>query len=195
MKGTLYFDGGARPTNPGYAGFACVVVTERGTEEVLSRFIGRKTNNQAEFYGLIVGIKFAFFLAVRELDIYSDSQLVIETVKGNWRAKNQGVKRLSYEARDILSTYFSEKHTLSYVPRLENTRADELCTRAIYWGMRKNPWMPASRKEKLPEGEVIDPFRGFPPNPSAEIAYPSVGSPSRKVRLKKFGAHLGFASP
>lgn len=173
MRGKLYIDGGARPTNPGYAGFACVVENvEQGNKHELSRFIGKKTNNQAELYALIVGVKFAYFCGFRELDIFTDSKLVVNSVSGDWLVKKDTIKLLVQEARDILQQYFKDAAEFHLIPRAENTYADRLCTDAIYAGMNRNPFTPARIKESRPAGKEIDPFsrmdRGkFPPNPSA----------------------------
>lgn len=160
-KAIVSFDGGARPTNPGHAGFACVV-TVGSQEKVISRYIGITTNNVAEYYGLIVGIKYAHFLGARELTIFTDSKLVREQVLGNWQCKSESLKTYMYEARDLLKKLYTQDGELLYEivwqKRDKNSDADDYCTKAITWGRNLNPFTPSSIKVKRGVGAIEDPF-------------------------------------
>lgn len=163
MRAFMTFDGGARPTNPGHAGFA-VVIDFPGTKkkrQVISRYIGKKTNNIAEYTGLIVGIKYAKELGARELFIVSDSKLVVEQVNGRWKCKTKHIVDLCEEAQKLLERNFPGAWELRWKKRLNNTVADDYCTKAINHGMNRNPWTPAKIKEKR-VGEVHDPFAPRP---------------------------------
>lgn len=158
MKGKLYTDGGARPTNPGHAGIGCVVELEDGEEYLLSRYIGRKTNNEAELTALIVGVGYASFVGAQELDIFCDSLLVVNGLNGEWNLKEERIKILVREAEKKIRGHFLDDYTITHIRREDNARADEICTDAIIWGMNRSPWIPKKIRESRPEGKVLDPF-------------------------------------
>ena len=157
MKATLHFDGGARPTNPGHAGFACVLRLLLGDpvdavrDEYLSRHIGWKTNNEAEYTGLIAGLKMAIEFQVTEIECVSDSKLVVNQVLGNWKIKEPRLRPFVFEARKLAQEF--EQFKMRHVPRAQNTLADKLCTEAILYGMR-NPYSP--KRKNI--GKILDPF-------------------------------------
>lgn len=157
----VWTDGGARPTNPGYAGFAVVVhFPATGREKVLSRYLGRrKTNNEAEFIGACVGISYSYFLGAREIELRCDSKLVVESILGNYTLKEFHLQSHQRDAQDRLNKLFRDRWKIVHVPRSDNAQADDLCTRAIYWGRKSNPFLPSVIRDKLPDGEVVDPFR------------------------------------
>jgi ribonuclease HI len=156
-KALMRFDGGARPTNPGHAGFG-IVITIDDEEHHLSRYLGRKTNNEAEYIGLIVGIKYAYYLGAREIEIISDSTLIVNQVTGEWFPKDFRMQTLCYIARDLLQEMYPEAWTLRQEKRASNTIADELCTAAIQYGRNRNIFTPAKLKPK-DGGRIVDPFR------------------------------------
>lgn len=141
----IHFDGGARPTNPGPAGFATVVEFPRrssgqkANEIRVARYIGRHSNNYAEYAGLIVGIKTAIENGASSVEIYGDSKLVVMQVLGDWRCKNDTLKILCREARDLLEKSFPGKWTITHVKREHNSVTDALCTEAILSGRSQNP--------------------------------------------------------
>lgn len=157
MQATLYFDGGCRPSNPGPAGFACHIEFDNGDEYTLARHIGFKTNNEAEYYGLIVGIKYAHELGATSLDIYTDSKLIEGQITGGWNKKNRRIRYLANEAEDLLRKYFDEAWEINWVKRDENTITDELCTKAILAGKLANPFV---RKSTVTLADIrsMDPF-------------------------------------
>jgi ribonuclease HI len=159
MKAILAFDGGARPKNPGHAGFASLVWIDDDSEPtVCSRYLGRYySNNVAEYHGLIVGIKLARELKATELHIKTDSKLVMNHVIGEWLCKKEDLQPLCKEARKLLKKYFDGSWTIKWAKRTENADADDYCTKAIWWGMNLNPLIPAKTKLKRP-GEIHDPF-------------------------------------
>lgn len=160
MKAILQFDGGARPTNPGHAGFAALVWLDDHPDPVVcSRYIGRfHSNNVAEYHGLIVGIKLAVYLGATEIYIKTDSKLVMNQVKGDWRCKQEDLIILCKEAKKLLEDNFSGKWKFKWVKRDKNNEADDYCTKAIWYGMNLNPFTPQKLLDKRP-GEVHDPWR------------------------------------
>jgi ribonuclease HI len=140
IHGAMHFDGGVRGGNPGHAGFAAVIRLA-GVEHVIARPMrGLKTNNDAEYTGLIVGIKYAAHLGVTFIEIYSDSKLVVEQVNGNWRCDSETMRNYQHEARDLLNKHFAGAWKLEWVPRLQNIVADAACAHAVQCSL--NPYKP-----------------------------------------------------
>jgi len=138
IHGAMSFDGGVRGGNPGHAGFAAVI-RMAGKEYVIARPMrGLKTNNDAEYTGLLVGVKYAAHLGVQEIDITSDSKLVVEQVNGNWRCDSHTMRQYQGEARKLLDHHFAGAWTLKWVPRLQNVVADAACAHAVACSV--NPW-------------------------------------------------------
>ena len=130
----VYSDGAARG-NPGPAG-AGAVLTDAGGAVVarLGRFLGEKTNNVAEYEGLLLGLKHARDLGYREVEVRADSQLLIRQLKGEYAVRHAGLKPLHAEALRLLHGF--DKYDLQHVPREENALADEMSNRAIDEEMR-----------------------------------------------------------
>lgn len=152
----VHIDGGARPTNPGHAGFA-VVIDLDGEEFILSRYIGWATNNVAEFTALIVAVKYARHLGAESLEVTSDSRLVVEQTHGRWRLRSADLKPLVMEARDLLVRHFPHRWELTWTARKNNVKADYYCGLAIQAGRFSNPWLRKFLKDQSP-GKIIDPF-------------------------------------
>jgi len=126
---TLNFDGGSRG-NPGDAGIGIVLQAEDGTPILtLGRYIGRATNNFAEYMALIVGLREAKRLGVTKLLVRGDSELIIKQLRGEYRVKSPGLKDL-YEQATALLKEFSEVK-LEHNLRDQNAMADKLVNLAV----------------------------------------------------------------
>ena len=126
---TLQFDGGSRG-NPGPAGIGVVVAAADGTPLVtLGRFIGRATNNVAEYRALITAMQEAKKLGATKVIIRGDSELVIKQMTGVYRVKNPDMKVLYDEAQAILRTFAAAKFTHNL--RDKNELADALANKAM----------------------------------------------------------------
>ena len=91
MKAKLFTDGGARG-NPGPAAYGYVLESEDG--DVLAAHgeaIGRATNNVAEYSGLVAGLAKAAEVGVRELEVVSDSELLVKQMRGEYKVKNEAL--------------------------------------------------------------------------------------------------------
>ena len=147
MRSELFIDGGCRPTNPGPSGFAAVLRLPDGSERLVSRYIGWSTNNVAEYHGLVVGIKLAIahIEFARGLDIYTDSKLLVGHLAQGWRVKSMRLKVLQREAIDLLTNHYSDSETgewrwsINWIPRNQNSQADQLCTAAILQHRQQHP--------------------------------------------------------
>lgn len=129
MKAKLSTDGGARG-NPGPAAYAYVLETEDGT--VLAAHgeaIGTATNNVAEYRALVEGLRKALELAVDEVDVVSDSELVVKQMRGEYRVKNEALQQLSVEAGRLARRL--RKVTYTAVRREHNELADRLVNEAL----------------------------------------------------------------
>jgi ribonuclease HI len=129
VKATLSTDGGARG-NPGPAAFGYVL--ERDDGGVLAAHgeaIGRATNNIAEYRGLVAGMAKAAELGVRELDVVSDSELLVKQMLGEYRVKNAALREL-WEQANALERRFARVRYRS-VRRAHNALADRLVNEAL----------------------------------------------------------------
>lgn len=125
----LYTDGAARG-NPGPAGLGVVVEDDQGLRlQGLCRYIGTATNNKAEYLALIEGLNAAKAWKPDRLEVFMDSQLVVEQVNGRWKIKHIDLQTLARQAQALLKEFPSV--VVSYVPREKNKGADALANRAI----------------------------------------------------------------
>lgn len=125
----LYTDGASRG-NPGEAGAGMVIFDDSG-QELITRalYLGRCTNNVAEYRALIGGLKAARQLGCTDLKIFLDSELIVRQVEGRYKVKNAALKPLFAEVKELLAGL--QHWNISHVPRSRNNRADELANKAI----------------------------------------------------------------
>jgi ribonuclease H / adenosylcobalamin/alpha-ribazole phosphatase len=129
VKARLSTDGGARG-NPGPAAFGYVLEAEDGT--VLAAHgerIGVATNNVAEYRALIAGLERAVELGVGEVEVVSDSELLVKQMRGEYRVKNDALRDLSIEASRLARQI--GKVTYTAVRREHNEHADRLVNEAL----------------------------------------------------------------
>lgn len=125
---TIHIDGAARG-NPGPAAYAYTIV--RRSEPLLehAELIGQATNNVAEYTALIRALEKAAELSLKRLDLYSDSELLVRQMNGEYRVKNADLQDLYAQAQHLLLSFDSV--TLKHVRREANRRTDELCNRVL----------------------------------------------------------------
>jgi ribonuclease HI len=129
VKARLFTDGGARG-NPGPAAYAYVL--EAGDGTVLAAHgetIGVATNNVAEYSALVEGLRKAVELHLNELEVVSDSELLVNQMRGSWRVKNEALRELWREAMRLAMTF--DKITYNAVRREHNELADRLVNEAL----------------------------------------------------------------
>ncbi len=125
----VYSDGAARG-NPGPSGAGAVLVEPSGqVVDRLGKFLGVQTNNYAEYMGLLLGLKRARELGVKEVEVFADSELMIRQLGGRYQVKSPSLRPLYEEALRLLNDFSRVK--LVHVPREMNTAADEMSNRAI----------------------------------------------------------------
>ena len=129
MKGRLFTDGGARG-NPGPAAAAFVLEAEDGTVlEARGTTIGVATNNVAEYRALVDGLRRASELGVDELEVVSDSELIVKQMRGEYRVKNEALRALHREASTLADGM--KRVTYTAVRREQNELADRLVNEAL----------------------------------------------------------------
>jgi ribonuclease HI len=127
MRATAWVDGGSRG-NPGDAG--CGIVLELGgAREQHHLYIGRATNNVAEYAGLLAALERATAAGVTEITVHSDSELLVKQMTGAYRVKQPHLQRLWLAAQQLARAFarFSARH----VPRATNAEADALANLAM----------------------------------------------------------------
>ncbi len=127
LKAIAYDDGASRG-NPGPAGFGVYMTTEDEVIEIAG-FLGTTTNNVAEYAGLLDALAVARDEGAREIDIISDSLLLVNQMLGKFKVKHPNLIPLHEKARRIAAGFdrFSIRHTL----RAGNKEADRLANLAI----------------------------------------------------------------
>ncbi len=122
MKVLIYTDGGARG-NPGPAATGIVILDARG--KVLAEYgeyLGKQTNNFAEYSAIISGLNRAFDLGATEVECFLDSKLVVEQLKQNWRVKEPTLQKLFVKAWNTASQF--KKANFKHIRREKNKVAD-----------------------------------------------------------------------
>jgi ribonuclease HI len=129
VKATLYTDGGARG-NPGPAAYGFVLEADDGTVlDARGEAIGVATNNVAEYRALVEGLRKAAELQVDELEVVSDSELLVHQMRGEYKVKNEALRELWSEANELADRI--RKVTYTAVRREHNELADRLVNEAL----------------------------------------------------------------
>jgi ribonuclease HI len=122
-------DGGSRG-NPGPAAYGVVICDARGEVRArLKKYIGRTTNNVAEYYGLIAALDYAQSNNIRALHIESDSELLVKQMRGQYKVKSADLQPLFERAKKMSQTLASFR--ISHVYREQNREADALANQAM----------------------------------------------------------------
>ena len=125
----IHIDGASRG-NPGEAGFGIHVATAEGTPVAeLYGYLGRATNNVAEYQALIHALRYALARGALRVQVFSDSELVVRQVEGSYRVKHPDMLPLHREATTLLGRF--SRARLAHVRREQNRDADRLANRAL----------------------------------------------------------------
>ena len=125
----LMVDGAARG-NPGKAGCGAAICDESGAVvKELSRYLGRTTNNVAEYEGLLMGLDALIQLGRKQIRVQSDSQLLVRQLDGEYRVKDEKLKVLYQHALTLLRQF--DSYRILHVYRDMNKVADRLANRGI----------------------------------------------------------------
>jgi ribonuclease HI len=158
---TMHIDGASRG-NPGKA--ASAVVLARPGEPVVEEAdtIGTASNNVAEYTALVEGLTLAAELGVKRLSVFSDSELLVKQMSGEYKVKNEDLRGLYEEACRLRKQF--EKVTIAHVRREQNKRADAIGNDAL-------DGMPRKRGEPFvgPEPAAPAPRASAPREPKASV--------------------------
>lgn len=129
VRTRLFTDGAARG-NPGPAGAGAVIISPDGhVVAKVGKYLGETTSNVAEYTGLILGLKRAKAMGLRELEVLADSELIVKQLSGEYQVKADHLRPLHDEAKALIAGF--DKIDLRHIPREENEAADEMSNRAI----------------------------------------------------------------
>jgi 2-C-methyl-D-erythritol 2,4-cyclodiphosphate synthase len=125
----VYIDGGADP-NPGPGAAGMLILRDDGTAQKAGKFLGsRVTNNEAEYRALLWALDEAKQLGIKDLEIRSDSELLVFQILGRYRVRQAHLQRLSNKARQKIAQF--RKFRITAVPREENYEADREVAKAL----------------------------------------------------------------
>lgn len=127
----IFCDGGARG-NPGPGGIG-VVLKCRGDVKKYKKFIGRSTNNQAEYQALIFALERARECGAQSVDVFMDSELVVSQMNQKYRVKEKDLARLFVKAWNLTLRF--KKVAFRHIARNDNKEADHLVNEAIDFGV------------------------------------------------------------
>ena len=161
-----YCDGGSRG-NPGPAGYGVHIEDAKG-EAIgeLSEYLGKKTNNFAEYSGLLAALQFALDQGYSRLKVVSDSELMVKQIKGQYQVKSSELRPLYEEAKRRIGRL--ESFQIQHVLREKNRNADRLANEAMDRGMGRvapvNSSVPPRELKGFVKGGVIHFLEGELPD-------------------------------
>jgi ribonuclease HI len=138
----IYIDGASKG-NPGHSGVGIVIYRDGQMLKCISSYIGKATNNIAEYTALIYALEEALLLKAKSLKINTDSQLLARQINGNYKVKHSGLIGLYERAVHLLSGF--EKVLIKHIPREENSCADKLATDVIKATLSSSSFKPFVR--------------------------------------------------
>lgn len=122
-------DGTAEP-NPGAAAIGAILRDEQGkVMATISQSIGRATSNQAEYRAVITALETAIRLGAKQVDLRSDSELVVRQLNRQYRVKAAALKPLYQQVKQLLGQL--RGFTITHIPRQQNREADNLANIAL----------------------------------------------------------------
>jgi probable phosphoglycerate mutase len=165
-------DGGARG-NPGPAGYGAVLTGPAGEPLAeLSEFLGIRTNNYAEYSGLLAVLEYALEHGHRRLRVVSDSELMVKQIQGKYRVNSPDLKPLWQEAKNRIARL--DAFEISHALRHKNKDADRLANQAMDRGMKR----PQAPGQPAPPPLKATPYptkSSTPPDPDARTSAASSG--------------------
>ena len=130
----IYIDGASKG-NPGPSGIGVVICRSGETIKNISSYIGKATNNVAEYTALIYALQEALILKAESVKVNTDSQLLYRQIKRVYRTKNPNIRGLYNQALHLMSAF--KQVLINNIPRQDNRGADRLATQAIKKELKK----------------------------------------------------------
>ena len=128
MRYQVFCDGASR-SNPGDASIGVSVTVDGNEIHTISKKIGIATNNEAEYQALINALNYCIAHSIDEIEVYLDSELVVEQVNKNYKVKAANLKALNSEVEGLVQQFKYVK--FNHVYREDNKRADQLANIAL----------------------------------------------------------------
>jgi ribonuclease HI len=125
---SVYIDG-ASSNNPGPAGIGIVFIQDEQIIYTVSKYIGEKTNNEAEYTALIEALNLVLDQGIKSIKVFSDSELVVKQIKGIYAVKQEHLKKLNKEALSLIEKF--DHFEINHIVRSLNAKADKLAKSAI----------------------------------------------------------------
>lgn len=125
---TVNIDGASRG-NPGDAGIGIIAKEKNKVIIELSEYIGKATNNAAEYSALVRALEEILILGYKQAHIISDSELIVEQINGNYKVKDETLKILYYQAKALILKF--DSFSIKHVKREQNKEADLLANKGI----------------------------------------------------------------
>ena len=130
LKKAVIFADGASRGNPGPAAIGATIKDKRGKLiTFISQRIGRATNNQAEYRAIIAALEEAIRLGAKQVDIKTDSELVVKQINGEYRVKKATLKPLYQQVKQLQGLL--KGFTITHILRQQNIEADKLANKAL----------------------------------------------------------------
>ena len=156
---TAHCDGGARG-NPGPAGYGAVLQDDAGQVLAeLSEFLGHRTNNYAEYAGLLACLQWALDHHHPRLRVVSDSLLMVKQIQGKFKINSPDLKPLWEEARRRIAQL--DRFEITHALRHKNKVADRLANEAMDRGTGREPARPVPSSQPAPAAPKPTMLRGF----------------------------------
>lgn len=128
LKIIAFIDGASRK-NPGPAGYGAYLTSETGEVIEVSGYLGTTTNNVAEYHALVEALQFALDEGADEIEVVSDSELLVRQMLGAYRVKHANLLPLHRKARELSRRF--RRFTIRHVLRAGNKEADRLANLAV----------------------------------------------------------------
>ena len=128
MRYQLFCDGASR-SNPGDASIGISILLNGKEVHTISKKIGIATNNEAEYQSLIDGLNYCVDNSIKEIEVFLDSNLVVEQVNENFKVKAANLKVLNSKVKELIEEFKLIK--INHVYREDNKRADQLANMAL----------------------------------------------------------------
>ena len=149
----IQIDGAARG-NPGPAGVGVVLSAGPGRKaKELAVYLGEATNNVAEHCALIVALQEALKQNSADVLVFSDSELLVRQVNGQYKVKDRQLQWLHVLIRQLIEGF--SRFEIRHVPREENKAADRLANRAVTDGLRRQPASSSKKKQLAPPRSIV----------------------------------------
>lgn len=128
-KVNIFVDGASRG-NPGNAGIGVFITTQEGKVlKAFGKYLGKTTNNVAEYNALVAALEEAFAMGATDIKIFADSELMVKQITGAYKVKNAGLLPLFKEAKTLLMKF--NRYDIIHINREKNIEADRLANQAI----------------------------------------------------------------